>query len=145
MTFIRAKNEQLYPASRILSIGKDIVRHGEGITDIEFEGAGTVEFYSYVVRDFLRSAVTTFAAQPETYVIHLDDETPGACWRQLVVGWAVGRDGRLYPVTAEGVNDCTDADHYVLTPDGRVSRTESGSWESLDAMLAQEHAPAKAA
>jgi hypothetical protein len=145
MTFIRAKNKRLYPANRILSIGKDIVRRGEGIIDIEIDGEGTVECYAHAVQDFLRTAVSAFMAQPETYIVHLDDETHGAYWKQLVVGWATALDGRLYPVTAEGVNDGYEKNHYVLTPDGRVSQIEGGSWESLDAMITQEHPAAQAA
>ena len=145
MTFIRAKNERLYPTHRILSIGKYVVRGGEGIMDIEVEGEGTVECYAHAVEDYLRTPVTTISAQPETYIVCLDDETPGAYWKQLVIGWATSLNGRLYPVTAEGVNDGYEKNHYILTPDQRVSQSESGSWESLEAMLAQEHPAAKAA
>ena len=138
MTFIKARNGRLYPASRILSISEPEVRRGEDVTDVELESAGPVEFYSYVIRDFLRQPVTSFVALPETYIIYPNDEAPSGFLKTPVVGWSAARDGGLYPITAEGVNDCVDKDHFVLTPDGQVSQPEVGSWGTVEQFLAEQ-------
>lgn len=136
--FIKARNDRLYPVSRVLSIGKPEVRRGEGITEVELEGEGPVEFYSYVIRDFLRGPVTAFAAQPETYLVWLDEETPDAFSKTLVIGWSASRDGRLYPVTAGGVNDGVDSDPFILTPDGQVAEHDGRTWDTLEVFLADQ-------
>lgn len=145
MTFIRATNNRLYPASRVLSVGAPETRRGEGITEIEVAGVGPVECYSHNVERFLRQPVTSFAAQPETYILRLDDDSPGGYWKTLVVGWGAAQDGYLYPITADGVNDADDNDHYILTPDGRVSQSENGSWETIEDFLKCEAKAALAA
>jgi hypothetical protein len=135
MTFIEAKNGRRYSANRIVSIGLSETRRGEGITEVELEGAGPVEFYTWRVEEFLRQPVSTFPAQPGTHILRLDEEDPSGFWKTLVIGWAVARDGRLYPVTAEGVNDCEEKEHFVLTPDGRVSQSDCGSYGTVEIWL----------
>jgi hypothetical protein len=142
MTFIRAKNDRLYPAHRIV---KAETRRGEGIIDMEIEGEGTVEFYAYEVRDYLRTPENAFPAQPGTHIIYVDEESPGGYWKMLVVGWAFCRDGKLYAVTADGVNDGVDSIPYIETPDLRVSQADGGSWDSIELMLASERAQLLAA
>lgn len=138
MNYIRAKNGRLYPANRIVSIGPFETPGGECITEVELEGCGLIEFHSNVIREFLREPTHVIAAQPETYIVRSDEEAVGGFWKMLVIGWGTGRDGRLYPITSDGVNDGTDEDLCVLTPDGRVSHPELGSWETVEVFLAEE-------
>lgn len=53
-----------------------------------------------------------------------------------VIGWSVSRDGNVYPITADGVNDSEAAEHFILTSDGRVSQAENASWDSVSDFLA---------
>jgi hypothetical protein len=135
MNFIQAKNKRLYPATRFVSIGPEIVRDDEAVVDVEIEGGGTVVFYAHRISEFLRQPVAALAAAPETYIVRIDETVPGGFWRTEVIGWSFARDGRTYPVTAEGLNDGEDTYHYVQTPDGRVSQPESGSWSSVEMLL----------
>jgi hypothetical protein len=138
MNFIEAKNSRRYAASRILSIGQPETRHGEGITEVELEGVGPVEFYTWRIQEFLRAPVTAFPAEPETYILYPSNEVPGECWRARVIGWGSARDGVLYPMTADGVNDGVDSEPFILTPDGQVSQRDAQSWRSLELFLADQ-------
>ncbi|MGE5567246.1 MAG: hypothetical protein ACM3YN_13960 [Parcubacteria group bacterium] len=138
MNFIKACSGKLYPAGRIRSIGEPVTRRSCGITDVEIDGLGEVECYTHEVDSFLKRPVTAFAAQPDTYILRADEESPGGYWRMLVIAWGSAGNGRLYPITIDGANDGTDEDHAILTPDGRVTEIDGASWESVDQWLAHE-------
>ncbi len=144
MILIEAKNGRHYPANRIVSIGPSEVRRGEGITELELEGVGYVEFYSWRIDAFLRQPDRTLEVQPGTYIVRLDDESPEGIWKTLMVGWSVAQDGKLYPVTVHGVNDLEDIAHFILTPDGRVTQSEGDTWESVEVFV-QSHREERAA
>jgi len=137
MNFIQAKNEHLYPADRILSIGPSVTRGGDWIRELEIEGVGLVEVYGFRIEEFLRQPTQAFPAQPETYIVHLTNTETTGYWKTAVIGWSMARDGCLYPITAEGINDGLSNVQCLLTPDGRVSRAEDGNWNSLAVFLAE--------
>jgi hypothetical protein len=151
MTFFRATDGRQYPVSRIVSIGDVEERrvrgatHSTAVIDVEIEGGGTIEAFKGAVEDFLRQPASTFAAQPETYIVNLDDDEPEGYWKTLVIGWSSSLDGKLYPVTTEGVNALGPTNHYILTPDGRVSLADMAVWDSLEDLLEQVRKPAVAA
>ncbi len=138
MHFVQAKDECLYAAEKFLRIGPSVTRQGEWLREVEVEGVGLIEFYGFRIEQFLRQPVQSFPAEPGTFLVHLSDDEANGYWKSAVIGWSVARDGHLYPITAEGVNDGLSHTQYVLTPDGRVSLAESGSWDSLDHFLRSE-------
>lgn len=138
MNFIQATNETLYAAERIVSIGPSVTRNGNWVRDVEISDVGVVEVYGFRVEEFLRQPVHSFPAQLGTYVIHLSDEEADGYWKAAVIGWSAARDGQLYPVTADGINDGLSDTQCILTPDGRVFRSGDGTWDSLDHLLELE-------
>nr|WP_295107324.1 hypothetical protein [uncultured Caulobacter sp.] len=60
-------------------------------------------------------------------------------FRMQVAGWSVSRDGALYPITADGINDGEREALFILTPDGRVSQAENRNWALVVDWLADPY------
>jgi hypothetical protein len=138
--FFRTKDGRAYPLGRIRAIHPP--RHGAVL--VTLDAGEVVEAHPYEVGELSRRPVTSFAAQPETYVVRLQDDG-GEVDKIAVLGWCVAADGKTYPVTVNGVNDGVADALSVLTPDGKVMRPDAGLWDSIDACVASLRAALKAA
>jgi hypothetical protein len=141
--YFEAKDGRRYPVSRILTIHpvKD------NSVRVELTDGAAAEAYPHVIDDLNRCPVSTFAAQPETYIVSLNEEgDEERFWKTPVVGWCVAVDGKTYPITADGVNDGAMPHRLcILTPDGKVTEPDHCMWASVDAWIASQQPDQKAA
>ena len=145
MQTFRSIDGKLYAMSQVAAIGERHKvtfcsnmpngqrneREGE-VVRIELVGDRTVEVEAYEVDSWGRIPISTFAAAPGTAIIHLDPSEPNGYFTTAVIGWAVGSDESVYPVTSDGVNDGVDDAHAVLLPTGEVIQ-HGGTFDSLEA------------
>jgi hypothetical protein len=130
--FFEAKDGCSCPASRIVRI----LPVADNSVTIELIGGFLVEAFPWRIENLMRQPVSTFAAQPGTFIVQKPDDGD-EIWKTVVIGWCVGLDGDTYPITADGVNDGLDVCLYVLTPDGMVSQRHGGI-QTFDSWVAEQ-------
>lgn len=124
--FFQAKDGCFYPISRIVRIRpvKDY------IATIELTGGQEVEVDDFHLDQMIGQTVSSFAAQPETYVISPMTDDPDELYKSPVIGWVIAANGSVRPVTALGINDGDTDTVAVLAPNGTI--TEYGIADSLE-------------
>jgi hypothetical protein len=120
--------------------GKRHEREGE-VVQVELVGDRTVEVEAYEVDSWGRIPISSFAAAPGTAIIHLDPSEANGHFTTPVIGWAIGSDESVYPVTADGVNDGVGDSHAVLLPTGQVLQN-GGTYDSLEVWMGSMSAEA---
>ncbi|MBB3347349.1 hypothetical protein [Sphingomonas sp. BK069] len=136
------------PIAHIESIGEEtIVRDGCKVHQVKLRGRDVpLQVAHYDVDRILTTPTQLIPAQPDTYLLW--------CWtaelgisvgKNPVIAWALCVDGRMRPVTAQGVNDGDtdpDRDFYVLMPNKSVQCTnehaENPFYDTLDEYAASE-------
>ena len=86
-----------------------------------------------------------FDAAPGTYLVsaYFDDNQVDLIYCN-VLGWQVGKDRRLTPITLDP--RATDEDPwFILHPDGRVESSDARSWSTKDAWITEERRARRAA
>jgi hypothetical protein len=136
MAFFQAQNGRSYPVNRIVAIHPA----KNNTTEVEIEGGAVVIAYPAEIERLERRAVTSFPAQPGTFIVSRSNDADAdedQVWKTPVVGWCVAANGTAYPITIDGVNDdAGDQCLSVLMPDGTVVERFTVPWPSLDTWIA---------
>lgn len=84
---------------------------------------------------YFRETTSVIPAQPNTFYLEWSEQEDGSyAWdRAVVLAWALGLDGYLVPIGADGIDEASRA---VLHPSGLVSRGLEGEWPSFEAFTA---------
>ncbi len=69
--FFEAKDGSSYPVNRIVRILPD---DGNGVR-IELTGGISVDVFPYRAERIMKQPVSTFAAQPETFIVEMSEDT----------------------------------------------------------------------
>ncbi len=86
-----------------------------------------------------------FDAQARTYLVsaYFDDNQVELIYAN-VLGWQVGKDRRLTPITLDP-RAADESPWFVLHPDGRVESDDGRGWDNKDAWIAEERRNRRAA
>lgn len=86
-------------------------------------------------KNYRESGIGMFDSAPGTYLVsaYFDDNQVDLIYCN-VLGWEVGKDRRLTPITLDP-RAADDDPWYVIHPDGRVESSDGRSWGSKDAWV----------
>ncbi len=89
-------------------------------------------------KSYRESGVGMFDAHPGTYLVsaYFDDNQVDLVYSN-VLGWQVGKDRRLTPITLDP-RAADEEPWFVLHPDGRVESSDGRSWGNKDAWVDEE-------
>lgn len=96
-------------------------------------------------KSYRESGIGMFDAQAGTYLVaaYFDDNQVDLIYVN-VLGWQVGKDRRLTPITLDP--RAADEDPwFVLHPDGRVESSDARSWSDKDAWIEDQRRNHRAA
>ena len=147
-SFIEDLRGRLWNLAEIQSIGPRLSRRGAVADPMKIwaveatsrDGRG-FSIAESDLDDLLRSPVHVWPAQPGCFIVHVFVDGPEAeTATTTILAWALGRDGVVYPITADGVNDGMTQSMLVMTPDGEVTDPGNRSWTTLEACVAERGA-----
>lgn len=124
----------LYPVAQILRIAPerhDASADGREVTLIN----GDTCVVTSTVAEQISQVGSVFPALAGTFVLFANGPDKARLVKAPVIGWALGADGGVVPITPDGVNEGMDITLPVLTPDGMVTKAHDQSWPSVDEFL----------
>lgn len=89
-------------------------------------------------KNYREGGVAMLDAAPGTYLVsaYFDDNQVELVHCN-VLGWQVGKDRRLTPMTLD-LRAADEDPWFVIHPDGRVESSDGRGWDSKEAWLAAE-------
>ena len=132
--FFETTDDVWIPVVEIVDIGPEFSRGDRTVRSVNLKNGEAVLVGSFWAKRLTSYPIASFAAQPETHLLHVYAENGvNMMSSSPVVGWVVLADGSAYPVTPDGINNGESLDDPlpILTPDETVTIPLDRSWPSL--------------